>query len=79
MTASVSVLWYSYIQSFLGSIAHHCLKSVRIQSYSGPRFSAFGLNTERHSVLSVFSPNAGNTDQNNSEYGHFLRSPCFDI
>ena len=24
--------------------------------------------------LSVFSPNAENTDQNNSEYGRFLRS-----
>ena len=24
--------------------------------------------------LSVFSPNAGNIDQNNSEYGHILRS-----
>ena len=31
------------------------MKSVRIRSYSGPYFSAFGLNT----------------DQNNSEYGHF--------
>ena len=29
----------------LGSI--HCVKSVRIRSYSGPHFPAFGLNTER--------------------------------
>ena len=36
----------------------HCVKSVRIWSYSGPYFPAFGLNT----------------DQNNSEYGHFSRS-----
>ena len=28
----------------------HCLKSVHIRSYSGPHFSAFGLNTYRHSV-----------------------------
>ena len=28
----------------------HCAKSVHIQSYSGPRFPAFGLNTERYSV-----------------------------
>ena len=35
-----------------------CMKSVRIQSYSGPHFSAFGLNTERHRD-SVFSPNEG--------------------
>ena len=37
-------------------------------------FPAFELNTEH----SIFSPNAGkcgkNGDQNNSEYGHFLRS-----
>ena len=40
-----------------------------------PHFPAFGLNTERYGV---FSPNAEkcgkNADQNNSEYGHFLRS-----
>ena len=36
---------------------YHCVKSVRIRSYSGLCFSAFGLNT----------------DQNNSEYGHFQR------
>ena len=46
----------------------HCVKSVRIRSYSGPCFPAFRLNTDR----------------NNSEYGHFLRSAyrrfsCFDI
>ena len=34
---------------------YHCMKSVRIWSYSGPYFSAFGLNTERH----TFTPNAG--------------------
>ena len=26
----------------------HCIKSVRIRSYSGPYFTAFGLNTERY-------------------------------
>ena len=34
------------------------MKSDSIRSYSGPCFPAFGLNT----------------DQNNSENGHFLRS-----
>ena len=33
--------------------------------YSGPHFPAFGLNTEEYSYLSVFSPNAKNTDHNN--------------
>ena len=47
---------------------YHCVKSVCIQSYSGPYFLVFGLTTERYSVYSE------NTDQNNSEYGYFLRS-----
>ena len=29
---------------------NHCIKSIRIRSYSGPYFPAFGLNTERYSV-----------------------------
>ena len=28
----------------------HCTKNVRIRSYSGPHFPAFGLNTESYSV-----------------------------
>ena len=28
----------------------HCVKSVPIQSYSGPHFPVFGLNTERYGV-----------------------------
>ena len=46
----------------------HCVKCVRIRSYSGPHFSAFGLNTERYSVRM-----RENADQNNSEYGHFTQ------
>ena len=40
------------------SVIVHCVKSVHIRSYSGSYFPVFGLNT----------------DQNNSEYGHFLCS-----
>ena len=29
----------------------HCLKSVRIRSYSGPYFSAFGVNMERYGAF----------------------------
>ena len=50
----------------------HYVKSVRIWSCSGPYFLAFGLNTERYGVSSVRM--LENTDQSNSEYGHFLRS-----
>ena len=28
----------------------HCVRGVRIRSYSGPYFPAFGLNTERYGV-----------------------------
>ena len=36
------------INSFFGEL--HCVKSVRIRSFSGPYFFAFGLNTERYEV-----------------------------
>ena len=66
---------YLYICSYIDTCIYlHCVKSVRIRSYSGPYFPAFGLNSP---YLSGFSPNAGNTDQNNSEYGHFLRSDIY--
>ena len=42
-------------------IENHCVKSVRIQSYSGP-----------YSVRLQ-----DNTDQNNSKYGHFSRSEYY--
>ena len=47
----------------------HCVKSVRVRSYSGPYFPAFGLNAEKYEVRM-----RENTNQNNSEYEHFLRS-----
>ena len=47
-------------------------ESVSVGSFSGPLFPAFGLNTERYSVsLAQMRENA---DENNSEYGLFLRS-----
>ena len=30
---------------------NHCMKSVRIWSFSGPHLTAFGINTERYSVF----------------------------
>ena len=63
----------------------HCVKSVRIRSYSGPHFSRIFTHSDwiRKDTpsLSVFSLNSGkceeNADQNNSEYRHFLRSEIF--
>ena len=60
-------------------------RTARIQSYSGPHFSHIFPHWDwirrDTNYLSVFSPNAGkckkNADQNNSKYGHFLRSGTF--
>ena len=35
------ICWHGYMR---------CAKSVRVRNYSGPHFSAFGLNAERYSV-----------------------------
>ena len=43
-------------------VSDHYVKSVRIRNFPGPYFPAFGLNT----------------DQKNSEYGHFSRIVSFD-
>ena len=48
--------------------------SILIQSYSGPHFPAFGLNTQRCIYLMFSVRMRQNADQNNSEYGHFSRS-----
>ena len=50
-------------------ISLHCVKCVRIRSFSGPHFPTFGLNIERYCLYSVLM--WGNADQNNFEYGHF--------
>ena len=48
-----------------------CVKSVGIQSYSGPHFPLFGRICIRS--ISPYSVRMWeNTDQNNSKYGHFL-------
>ena len=51
----------------------HCVKSVRIRSFSGPHFPAFGLNTP---YLSLLVQKRENTDQKISKYGHFSRCVC---
>ena len=37
----------------------HCVKSVRIRSFSGPYFPKFGLNTERYGVSQRIQPECG--------------------
>ena len=38
----------------------HCMKRVRIRSFSGPLFLAFELNTERYSVSLLIQSECGN-------------------
>ena len=61
----------------------HCVKGVRIRSFSGPYFPAFKLNPERlesnwkqrDTPLSPYADRMReNTDQKNSGYGQFSRS-----
>ena len=62
-------LWiFSGVLKILG--ISHCVKSVSIQSY----FPAFGVNMERYFVSPYSVRMRGNTDHNNSEYGHLLCS-----
>ena len=78
---SISTLWRTILCTFLIitlSLRKNNPYSELFWSQFFLHFPAFGLNTERYYYLSVFSPNAGkcgkNADQNNSEYGLFLRS-----
>ena len=73
---SLSFALFSHTNVMKNIHGFHCVKSVRIRSYSGPHFPH--LDWKRKDTLSVFSPNVGkcekNADQNNSEYGLFLSS-----
>ena len=63
-----AVLWRSdYIFMNFWIRDTHCVKNVRVGSYSGPHFSAFELNTDLVRMRE-------NADQNNSKWGYFLRS-----
>ena len=56
----VTSLFFNILSQMLvlNEFHNHCVKSVRIRSFSGPYFPAFGLHT----------------DQKNSEYRHFSHS-----
>ena len=55
----------------------HCVKSVRIRRFSGPYFTAFGLNTER-CISSYATRMRENKDQENSEC-YFSQSKSCEI
>ena len=60
------------------------MKSVRIRTFPGPYYPAFGLNTEKYygEIRSITSYSVGmheNTDPKNSEHGHFSRSANLTI
>ena len=45
----VAIAFPFILKNYYGNI--HCVKNVRIRSYSGPHFLVSGLNTERYSVF----------------------------
>ena len=53
--------------SFLILTIPHCVKRVRIRSYSGPYFPAFELNTNIQSNYEYSVRVRENTDQNNKD------------
>ena len=60
----------------------HCVKSVCIQSFSGPYFPAFGLNTERHSVSLHIQSKSGKIrtiKTPNTEIFHAVLNTCLLI
>ena len=51
MLMKLQVSFKNYLEfSVENEAKRHCVKSVRIRSYSGPHFPAFGLNTKRYYV-----------------------------
>ena len=68
------------IRSYFGPhfLAFGLREMCPIRSYSGPHFPALWLYTER-CVLSVFSPNVENADQNNSKHEHFSCSEILKV
>ena len=53
-------LYYKMEQSSYDLLfRNHCLKNVRIWSYSGLYFPAFGLNTERYGVVLLIRSKCG--------------------
>ena len=60
------------------SLRKRCPYSELFYSVFLPHLLTFGLNTERYKVFLRIQSECGkmlkNADQNNSEYGHFLRS-----
>ena len=64
--------WWFVMSWNIGNSCH-CVKSFRIRSYSGPYIPAL----RRISPCSVQMWE--NTDQNNSEYDHFLRSVSVSV
>ena len=71
-TKSLINLNVEFLKIVMNRFNYHYVKSVRIRSYCGLHFPAFGSNKERICLYSVRMRK--NADQTNDEYKHFLRS-----
>ena len=52
-TQCCCVFWNKCFERIPYFIIVHCVKSVGIRNYSGPSFPAFGMNTERFSIITL--------------------------
>ena len=53
-------------------ISLHCVENVRIRSYSGPYFPAFGLNTERYGVSLRIQSKCVKTQTSSAAFYHII-------
>ena len=71
-------IWWRKSTALLNNVQEtHCVKSYHIRSFSGPYLPAFGLNAGKYGPEKLRIWMRENTDQKNSEYGHFSRSDSF--
>ena len=65
-------LYFTFTLEMKAPNNQHCVKSVRVRSFSGPYFPAFRLNREPVRMRE-------NMAQKNSEYEHFSRSAYITV
>ena len=59
-------------------LAYHCVKSVRILSFSGPYFPAFGLNTDKYFLSLCIQSKYGTRNTPNTDTFHsvYVTASC---
>ena len=64
---------------YISPLTYHWVESIQIRRFSGPYFLVFGLNGALRSKSPYSVWIQENTDQKNSEFGHFSRSVLLKV